>query len=91
MLIIVSVIFPAAVASAASSNGFILAKNFSTLAAVFVLAPRSIKFAPSETTPSGILKTPDATPDKIERMVPTSLSSVSCFLSISASAIPLVG
>jgi hypothetical protein len=45
---------------------------------VFVLAPRSIKFAPSETTPSGILKTPDATPDKIERIVPT--SSISLYL-----------
>jgi hypothetical protein len=56
---------------------------------VFVLAPRSIKFAPSETTPSGILKSPDATPDKIERIVPTSLSSVSCFLSMSPKVIPL--
>jgi hypothetical protein len=54
---------------------------------VFVLAPRSIKFAPSETTPSGILKSPDATPDKIERIVPTSLSSVSCFSSMSPQVI----
>jgi hypothetical protein len=38
-----SVILPAALSSATSSNGFILSKNFSTSVAVLVSNPKSIK------------------------------------------------
>ena len=64
MFVITSLILPAAVASAYSSKGFIFAKNSSTFAAVLVSAPRSIKFAPKETNPSGILNKPEPIPAK---------------------------
>ena len=59
----VSVSLPIALSSAISSNGFSLSKNSSTLAAVFVSAPRSISSAARETTPSGIFNRPDAIPE----------------------------
>ena len=62
MLVINSVIFPAVVASANSSKGFIFAKNSSTSAALFVSPPKSINVAPSDTKPSGILKRPEPIP-----------------------------
>ena len=62
MLVINSVIFPAVVASAISSKGFIFAKNSSTSAALSVPAPKSIRVAPNETKPSGILKRPEPIP-----------------------------
>ena len=55
-------ILPAALCSAISSNGFILSKNVSTCAAVFVSAPRSMSSAPRDTTPSTVLITPDPKP-----------------------------
>jgi len=62
ILTISSVILPAVVASAISSKGFIFAKNSSTSAALFVSAPRSIRVAPRETKPSGILNRPEPIP-----------------------------
>ena len=64
-----SVILPAVVASAASSNGLISAKNFSTLSADLVPNPKSIKLAPNDANPSGILNTPEARPDKTDLVV----------------------
>ena len=64
IFVIISLILPAVVASAYSSKGFIFAKNSSTFAAVLVSAPRSIKFAPKETKPSGILNKPEPIPAK---------------------------
>ena len=75
MLTISSAIRPAAVASAASSKGLIVSKNFSTLAAVLVPKPKSNKFAPNENAPSGILNTPDAIPDNVDLITPISSSS----------------
>jgi len=74
MLVNISLILPAVVASAYSSNGLIVAKNFSTFSAVFVSAPKSIKFAPIENKPSGILKKPEPIPAKKEPklLTPTS-------------------
>ena len=51
-----------ALSSATSSNGFILSKNSSTLAAVSVSAPRSNSSAARENTPSGTLIKPDSIP-----------------------------
>ena len=62
--VIASVNLPMALSLAISSKGFNLSKNFSTSAAVFVSKPKSINSAPNDITPSGILITPDATPDK---------------------------
>ena len=76
MLTISSAIRPAVVASAASSKGLIVSKNFSTLAAVLVFKPKSSKFAPKEKNPSGILNTPDAMPDNVDLMIPISSSSL---------------
>ena len=59
---------PIALCSAISSKGFIVSKNFSTSSATSVPAPRSMSSAPSDTTPSTVLITPDATP------APTALS-----------------
>ena len=56
------VILPIPLDSATSSKGFKSSKNFSTSSAVSVPSPRSISSAPNETTPSGILIRPDATP-----------------------------
>ena len=70
-----SVILPAAVASAFSSKGFILSKNCSTFAALFVSAPRSISSAPKDTKPSGIFIRPYAMPDRTDSTTPTSLST----------------
>ena len=53
-----------------------MSKNFSTLAAVLVPKPKSNKLAPKETNPSGILKTPEATPDKVDLITPISSSSL---------------
>ena len=74
-----SVIFPAVVASAASSNGFIFAKNSSTSAALLVSAPKSIKLSPNENNPSGILNYPDPIPAMIDKNVLGSLSSSNIF------------
>ena len=57
-----SVILPMALSSAISSKGFNVSKKVSTLAAVFVSAPRSINSAPKDTTPSTVLIAPDANP-----------------------------
>ena len=65
-LVISSVILPAVVASAISSNGFIFAKNSSTSAAWLVSAPKSISVAPKENKPSGILNKPEPTPAIID-------------------------
>mgnify|MGYP003644744239 CR=1 FL=1 len=74
-LVKISLIFPAVVASAYSSNGFISAKNFSTFSAVFESVPKSIKLAPIETKPSGILNKPEPIPAKKEPkpLTPTSV------------------
>ena len=61
--VIASVIFPIAFSLALSSKGFISSKIFSTSAAVFVSKPKSINSAPNEIKPSGILISPDATPE----------------------------
>ena len=75
MFVITSLIFPAVVASAYSSKGFIfLQTTSSTFAAVLVSAPRSIKFAPKETNPSGILNKPEPIPAKKDPIVLTSTS-----------------
>ena len=75
-LIKVSVIFPAVVASAFSSKGFISSKKFSTFAAVLLSVPKSIKLAPNEIAPSGIFIIPEAIPDKTDSIVPTLFSSI---------------
>jgi hypothetical protein len=51
-----------------------VSKNFSTLAEVLVPKPKSNKFAPNENAPSGILNTPDAIPDNVDRITPISSS-----------------
>ena len=66
MLTISSVIFPAAVASAASSKGFILSKYSSTASALFLSIPKSKRVAPRVAAPSNILNTPEPTPANIE-------------------------
>ena len=66
MLTISSVILPAAVASAASSNGFILSKNASTDSALSLSTPKSKRVAPSVAAPSNILNTPEPTPANID-------------------------
>ena len=68
-----SVIFPAVVASAFSSNSVRSSNHCSTAAALPVLAPRSIKLAPKEKKPLGIAITPDTMPDSIDSIVPTLL------------------
>ena len=68
-----SVILPAAVASAFSSNSVRSSKNDSTSAAYLVPAPRSIRVAPREKKPFGIPIRPDATPDNTDSIVPTLL------------------
>ena len=65
-LVISSVIFPAVVAAAISSKGFMLAKYSSTSAALLVSAPKSIKVAPNEKIPSGILNKPEPIPAIID-------------------------
>ena len=72
MLTISSVILPAAVASAASSNGFILSKNSSTASALSLSTPKSKRVAPKLATPSKILNTPDPKPARIDVARPTS-------------------
>ena len=54
--------FPTVLSSATSSKGFILSKNCSTLATVFVSAPKSINSAPNDTIPSGTFIAPDTRP-----------------------------
>ena len=66
MLTISSVILPAAVASAASSKGFILSKYASTASALSLSTPKSKRVAPKDAAPSNILNTPDPTPAKID-------------------------
>ena len=58
-----SVILPAAVASAFSSNSVRSSKNCSTFAALPLSTPRSKSVAPKEKKPFGIAIRPDATPD----------------------------
>ena len=65
-LVTSSVILPAVVASAISSNGFIFAKYSSTSAALLVSAPKSISVAPKENKPSGILNKPEPIPAIID-------------------------
>ena len=60
--VIASVNLPIALSSATSSNGFNLSKNFSTSTAYSVSKPKSISSAANDTTPSGILIKPEATP-----------------------------
>ena len=67
------VIFPAAVASAFSSNSVRLSNHASTCAALPLSTPRSIMLAPREKKPLGIPIRPDATPDSIDSIVPTLL------------------
>ena len=76
ILTISSVILPAAVASAASSKGFILSKYSSTASALFLSTPRSISVAPKVAAPSNILNTPEPNPANIDLVKPTSLSLV---------------
>ena len=66
MLTISSVILPAAVASAASSKGFIFAKYSSTASALSLSTPRSIRVAPNVAAPSKILKIPEPSPASID-------------------------
>ena len=66
MLIINSVILPAAVDSAASSKGLISSKYASTASALFLSTPRSASVAANVAAPSNILNTPDPTPANIE-------------------------
>ena len=75
MLTINSVILPAVVASAISSNSVRSSKNFSTSAALFVSAPRSIKVAPSEKNPLGIDIIPEPIPANTDCNVLISLYS----------------
>ena len=72
MLTISSVIFPAAVASAASSKGLISAKNCSTASARSLSTPKSIRVAPKVAAPSKILKTPEPIPAAMDVARPTS-------------------
>ena len=58
-LTINSVILPAAVAFAASSKGFILAKKSSTASALSLSTPKSNSVAPSVVIPSAILNRPE--------------------------------
>ena len=64
-----SVIFPAVVASAFSSNSVRSSKKLSTLAALSVPKPRSIMLAPSEKKPLGMAMVPDKRPAKIDYSV----------------------
>ena len=74
MLTNACVILPAAVASAFSSNVVRSSNHCSTLAALPLLTPRSMRLAPKEKNPFGIAITPDAIPDNIDSNVPTLLS-----------------
>ena len=68
-----SVILPAARCSAISSNGFIVSNTCSTFAAAFsVNSNASISSAPRDTKPSGIFKTPEATPASAASICDTS-------------------
>ena len=58
-LTINSVILPTAVAFAASSKGFILAKKSSTASALSLSTPKSNRVAPSVVIPSAILNKPE--------------------------------
>ena len=66
MLTNVSVILPAVVASACSSNVVRSSKYFSTSAALLVSAPRSMRLAPSDAKPFGIAIRPEPTPASID-------------------------
>ena len=70
-----SVILPAAVASAFSSKVVRSSNHCSTLAALPLLTPRSIRLAPREKNPFGIAIKPDATPASIDSNVPILLLS----------------
>ena len=70
MLTISSVILPAAVASAASSKGFIFSKNASTSSALFLSTPKSIRVAANVAAPSKILKIPEPSPASIDCATP---------------------
>ena len=67
-----SVIFPRAVAPAASSKGFILSKYSSTASALSLSTPRSNRVAPNVVIPSAILKRPEGIAANIERAQPAS-------------------
>ena len=66
---------PATLSCAVSSNIFTLSKNCSTSAALFVSAPRSISSAPRDTTPSTVLRIPDAKPAATDENILLSLFS----------------
>ena len=72
MLTISSVILPAAVASAASSKGFMSSKYDSTASALFLSTPKSKRVAPNVAAPSNILNTPDPNPANIDVLKPYS-------------------
>ena len=72
-----SVILPAAVASAFSSNSVRSSKKASTSDAYLVPAPRSINVAPKEKKPFGIPIKPEATPDNTDSIVPILLGPLS--------------
>ena len=57
-----SVSLPTTLSCAVSSNIFMSSKNCSTPAAVLESAPRSMSSAPRDTTPSTVLRIPDAQP-----------------------------
>ena len=86
-----SVIFPAVVASAFSSNSVRSSKKLSTLAALSVPRPRSIMLAPSEKKPLGMAMVPDIRPAKIDSSVPTSLfDSTPCFNSVALKSLSAI-
>ena len=68
-----SVIFPAAVASAFSSQSVRSSNHFSTSAALPESTPRSRSVAPSENNPFGIARRPEPTPASMDSNVPTLL------------------
>ena len=78
------VILPIPLASATSSKGFKVSKNFSTSSAVSVPNPKSRSSAPNETIPSGIFIKPEAIPAAAEVKKPVS----SAFLLLLAALAP---
>ena len=66
---------PATLSCAVSSNIFTSSKNCSTLAAVLESAPRSMSSAPKDTTPSTVLRIPDAKPAATDENILLSLFS----------------
>ena len=84
-----SVIFPAVVASAISSKTVKSSNHFSTLAALSVSDPKSVRVAPKENKPLGIDIKPDPIPAKTEAILPTSFSGPSSSVFISLTLVAL--